>query len=282
MDARMPGTHSSENEGVRIGLVLSAGGLRGAAHAGVLKQLVEYGVPLHALVGVSAGAIVAAFYAAVGLRVDEMIADAETLRGRHLMAHSLSVHCGSGLAARLRAWCGVIPHRLRQLEAASFDRLHHGVSRLGIVCHDVSVGRPRYFATGLEQGATLNEVVRASASIPGLFPAVSICRSGESLRLIDGGLSDPVPLRFAQTPALGATHIIVSDCCGLAKAVNSLDTRVVWIRPSIRATGTLWSPRQGLRATVRDGEAAVTDEILRVIAGWLTAGPRPAALTAAS
>jgi Patatin-like phospholipase len=49
---------------VRIGVVLSAGGLRGAAHAGVLRQLVRHGVPLHAIVGVSAGAIVAAYYAA--------------------------------------------------------------------------------------------------------------------------------------------------------------------------------------------------------------------------
>jgi predicted acylesterase/phospholipase RssA len=272
---------SSETEGVRIGVVLSAGGLRGAAHAGVLRQLVRHGVPLHAIVGASAGAIVAAYYAAVGLELDEMIADAGTFRGRHLLAHSLSVHGGSQLAPGLRHWCGVIPDRLRQLEAAGFDRLHHGVGRLGIVCHDLSAGRPRYFGTGLDQSVTLHEVVRASASIPCLFPAISVSCGGEALRLTDGGLSDPVPVAFAQGPAMGATHLIVSDCRWIRRVRAPAATRTVWIRPLISAM-SLWSPRQGLLATVRAGEAAVTGDVLRVIMGWLEAGSPRATLTAAA
>jgi hypothetical protein len=114
----------------------------------------------------------------------------DNLRGRHLLAHSLSVRCGPRFAASLRSWCGVIPHRLRQLEGASFDRLYHGVSRLGIVCHDLSTRRPRYFGTGVDPTVTLSEAVRASASIPRLFPAVSVCPDGEALYLTDGGLSD--------------------------------------------------------------------------------------------
>jgi NTE family protein len=271
--ARPQDPRSSDNESVRIGVVLSAGGLRGAAHAGVLKQLVRHGVPLHAIVGVSAGAIVAAYYAAVGLELDEMIADAGAFRGRHLLAHSLSLHCGPRLAPRVHRWCGVIPDRLRQLEAACFDRLHHGVGRLGIVCHDLSAGRPRYFGTGFDQSVTLHEAVRASASIPRLFPAISVSPGGEALRLTDGGLSDPVPLTFA--PAMGATHIIVSDCRWVRRVNAPAHTRTVWIRPPIRATGTLWSPREGLLATVRDGEAAVTDEVVRVIMGWLASSPVP-------
>jgi NTE family protein len=282
MDARPQDPCSSDKEEVRIGVVLSAGGLRGAAHAGVLRQLVRHGVPLHAIVGVSAGAIVAAYYAAVGLELEEMIQDAETFRGRHLLAHSLSVRCGPRFAASLRSWCGVIPHRLRQLEGANFDRLYHSVSRLGIVCHDLLTQRPRYFGTGVDPNVTLSEAVRASASIPRLFPAVSVWPDGEALYLTDGGLSDPLPLTFAQRPAMGATHIVVSDCRAGASVFTSADTNVLWIRPSMRATGTLWSPRPGLRLTVAAGEAAVTAEVLRVITGWLTAGSPPAALTAAS
>ena len=259
---------------MRIGIVLSAGGLRGAAHAGVLRQLVRHGVPLDAIVGVSAGAIVAAYYAAVGMEIDEMIADAGLFRGRHLLAQSLSVHCGPRLAPRLRSWCGVIPDRLRQLEAATFDQLHHSVGRLGIVCHDLSAGRPRYFGTGFDQDVTLHEVVRASASIPRLFPAVSVTHGGEALRLTDGGLSDPVPVTFAKGPAIGATHVIVSDCRGVNRVCAPACPRTVWIRPQIRATGTLWSPRQGLLSTVCDGEAAVTDDVLHIISEWLAPGHR--------
>jgi NTE family protein len=271
MDARSQGLRSEEKNDVRIGVVLSAGGLRGAAHAGVLRQLVRHGVPLHAIVGASAGAIVAAYYAAVGLELDEMIADAGAFRGRHLLAHSLSLYCGPWLAPRLRQWCGVIPDRLRALEAAGFDRLHHGIGRLGIVCHDLSTGQPRYFGTGCDPRVALHEAVRASAAIPRLFPAVSVSANGEALRLTDGGLSDPVPVAFARRPAMGATHIIVSDCRWMGRVRVPADAATVWIRPLIRATGTLWSPRQGLLATVRDGEAAVTGDVLRTIMGWLAA-----------
>lgn len=272
MGARLRDPDGSEMEGVRVGIVLSAGGLRGAAHVGVLRQLVRHRVPLHAIVGVSAGAIVAAYYAAVGLDLDEIVADACGFRGRHLLAHSLAIHSGPRFASRLCRWSGVIPDRLRQLEAAGFNRLHHGVDRLGIVCHDLCAGRPRYFGTGVDESVALPEVVRASASIPFLFPAISVSPGGEALRLTDGGLSDPVPLTFAGRPGMGATHIIVSDCRLVGRVRAPADPCIVWIRPSIRVTGSLWSPREGLLATVRDGETAVTGEVLRVITGWLEGG----------
>jgi NTE family protein len=48
---------------MEIGLVLSGGGMRGAAHIGAIKALEEHGVfPTH-IAGASAGAIVGAFYA---------------------------------------------------------------------------------------------------------------------------------------------------------------------------------------------------------------------------
>lgn len=215
--------------------------------------------------------MVAAYYAAVGLDLEELIADAETFRGRHLLTYSLNVHLNHRFERRLRAWCGVIPNRLRQLETASFDRLHHGVRRLGIVCHDLSADQPRYFSTGFEKGARLHEIVRASASIPRLFPAISVFDRQEEFRLTDGGVSDPVPLAFARSPAIGATHLIVSDCRSFGN-VPATDMDTVWIRPSMAHTGTLWSPRRGLLATVQNGEAAVTEEIVNRIRRWSTSG----------
>jgi len=47
-----------------IGIALSGGGARGVAHLGVLKALKEFGVMPNVLSGSSAGAMVAAFYAA--------------------------------------------------------------------------------------------------------------------------------------------------------------------------------------------------------------------------
>src|ERR1700748_1253217 len=47
----------------RIGLVLSGGGARGAAHVGVLKILEQLHVPIDAIAGTSMGAVVGGLYA---------------------------------------------------------------------------------------------------------------------------------------------------------------------------------------------------------------------------
>src|SRR5262245_22240508 len=47
----------------KIGLVLSGGGARGAAHIGVLKVLEENRVPIDAIAGTSMGAVVGGLYA---------------------------------------------------------------------------------------------------------------------------------------------------------------------------------------------------------------------------
>jgi NTE family protein len=255
----------------RLAVVLSAGGLRGAAHVGVLRQLVSQGVRIDAIVGVSAGAVVGAYYAAVGLDFDELIHDAEIFRGRHLLAYSINVRFDYRFERQLAPNCGVIPERLRQLEMARFDRLHHGVQRLGIVCHDTRSRTPRYFATGSNEGVSVAEAVRASASIPYLFPPIAARCGGEECRLTDGGITDSLPLGFARSAAIGATHVVVSDCRWIGR-VPPTDGTTVWIRPRMLKTGTLWSPVRGLASAVEDGEAAVTRSALDRILSWPVRG----------
>jgi NTE family protein len=255
---------------VRVGLVLSAGGLRGAAHVGVLRALVRHGIPLDVIVGVSAGAVIGAYYAAVGLEVNDLIADARAFRGRHLLTYSLNLHLGGRFDSILGPRCGIIPDRLHRLEAARFDRLHHSIRCLGIVCHDMAAGQPRYFATGWDHGARLHDVVRASASIPYLFAPRPVASHGDRWLLTDGGISDPVPLEFARRPPLTASHLIVSDCRWIG-TLPAPARDIVWVRPRMASTGTLWAPRQGLLSAVRQGEAAVTGEVIARIRAWFTA-----------
>jgi NTE family protein len=47
-----------------VGLVLSGGGARGAAHVGVIRALEEMRVPIDAVAGTSMGAVVGGLYAA--------------------------------------------------------------------------------------------------------------------------------------------------------------------------------------------------------------------------
>src|SRR5579862_511303 len=57
-----PPPHSSTSR-PRIGLVLSGGGARGAAHVGVLKVLEQLHIPIDAIAGTSMGAVVGGLYA---------------------------------------------------------------------------------------------------------------------------------------------------------------------------------------------------------------------------
>jgi NTE family protein len=255
---------------VRIGVVLSGGGLRGASHVGVLQQLVEHDIPVSVIVGSSAGAIIAAYYAAVGLTLDELIRDASQFRGRHLLSHILNVRLHGRMAAALTSLSGLIPKRLAQLEGASFDRLHHNVRGIGVVCHDVRSGRPCYFATGADRGVRLSDVVRASASIPLLLPPIAVESSDgrSSLRLIDGGVSDCLPIAFARRPPLRATHLIVSDCRWMAGRRPPHDGRILYVRPRLPSTGTLWAPISTLASAVEEGRQAVTNEMLHTMRRW--------------
>ena len=252
----------------RIGLVLSAGGLRGAAHLGVLRRLHQQDIPVDVIVGVSAGAVVAAYYAAAGLTIDELIDDARVFRGRHLVAHSLNIRCRRRLEPLFAPFCGIVLRRLRQLEDGRFDRLHHGVEALGIVCHDLTNDRTRYFATGASEGIRLYDAVASSASIPSMFPPQPVTLGGQVCELTDGGVSDALPVDFARAPALAATHLIVSDCRRRGARVTDTD-RLLYLRPRLDGTTTLRAPRASLFAAVQAGEAVVTDDVIARARRWI-------------
>src|SRR5678810_930465 len=67
--------HAAEGERPRVGLVLSGGGARGAAHVGVLKVLDEMHVPVDAIAGTSMGAVVGGLYASgmSGLQIEKLM-----------------------------------------------------------------------------------------------------------------------------------------------------------------------------------------------------------------
>ena len=251
-----------------IGVVLSAGGLHGAAHLGVLRKIVRSGLPIDVMAGASAGAILAAFYAAVGLSVDDMIDHAPTFRGRHILMHGITLRSHRLLKPYLRRFCGIIPRRLDELDAASFTNLHHGVKRLGIVCHDVDANQPRYFSTTGTSEVHLSDVARASAAVPGVLPAKTMTIKGRVVRLADGGLSDSLPVDFIRSPEMGATHVIVSDCRFSPSSVPVSDDSLIYIRPDLEGLRPFRGPRTALTMAVARGEAAVTPEIIERIQTW--------------
>src|SRR5436190_24056613 len=73
----------------RVGLALSGGAARGAAHIGVLRALVENEIPIDAIAGASAGALIGGCYAA-GVSIESLEEMARTFRWRHTQRPSFS------------------------------------------------------------------------------------------------------------------------------------------------------------------------------------------------
>ena len=63
---------TSVNIRPKVGLVLSGGGAKGAAHIGVLKYIEEAGIPIDYIAGTSMGSIVGGMYA-LGYSSDEIL-----------------------------------------------------------------------------------------------------------------------------------------------------------------------------------------------------------------
>jgi NTE family protein len=171
--------------GLKVGLAMGGGGLKGYAHIGVLRALERIGLQIDYLAGTSIGGVVASLYAvnhAPDTIADLLDAAAATLVKPVLSTRSLLS------SDRLR-------HFLRsQAEHLTFDDLH---IPLALVASDIHSGREVVFRGGLVWPAVL-----ATVSVPGLFPAQPI----GPYRLVDGGVLNPVPADAAR--AMGADVVI--------------------------------------------------------------------------
>lgn len=78
---------------VRVGVVLSGGGAKGAAHVGFLQALEELGIPVDAVTGASMGALVGAYYAA-GYSPAEMDSLLQTEAFQHRANGTLPISFG--------------------------------------------------------------------------------------------------------------------------------------------------------------------------------------------
>lgn len=269
-----------------LALVLGAGGARGVAHAAILRRLRVAGLTPDALVGCSVGGIVAAMHAAVGLEPDELLEGARPLDAAGLLSYALSRWRVPGLSRWALRRAGTIPAHLERLDAGSFDRLHHGVRRLGILTFDLGA-REEYLVLGgpgMTPALTVGQAVRASAAIPGLFPPLVARMNGRRRFLVDPGWSTAVPIERAFAPPLRARRVIAVDLSlrvclrqGRASYWRHLEEtcggRLVVLRPEVRGCGTIVSRRGDVDRLIAAGEAAVQTAWTRLRAGGFLDSP---------
>ncbi len=175
-----------------VGLVLSSGGARGAAHTGVLKVLEEHHVPVDIIVGTSMGAMVGGAYAA-GVSIERIEAEwleTDIIRVARNLLPTFPLRgwsSGSGVYRMLHSLLG--DARIEELPI-----------KFAAVATDIETGEEVIIQEG-----RLVEAIRASSSVPGLFvPAEHRGRF-----LVDGGLVNPLPVDVARR--LGAEMVIAVD-----------------------------------------------------------------------
>jgi NTE family protein len=208
----------------RIGLVLSGGGARGAAHIGVLKVLEENRVPIDAIAGTSMGAVVGGLYAS-GLDADDIekvmtsVDWADAFRDRparkdlnfrrKLEDQNFLVKFPLGIKGRrFRLPRGLVQGQkltqiLRSLtlpvaQVQDFDQL---AIPFRAIATDIVTGD----RVVLDHG-DLTTAMRASLSAPGVFAPVE----ADGRLLVDGGLSSNLPIDVARE--MGVDLVIVVDC----------------------------------------------------------------------
>jgi NTE family protein len=203
----------------RIGLVLSGGGARGAAHIGVLKVLEELRVPVDVIAGTSMGSIVGGSYAS-GQTVSAMTRDVANIK-TDMLARDQPPRAEISIHMKQEDWLDFIGPQfgyrdgslmlpkgaitgvaleavLRDLALAkgdwNFDKLP---IPFRAIATDVVSGQMAVLKSG-----DLAIAMRASMSVPGAIAPVQL----DGKMLVDGGLTRNLPVDVAR--AMGADVII--------------------------------------------------------------------------
>ena len=236
----------------KIGLVLSGGGAKGAAHIGVLKYIEQEGIPIDYIAGTSMGAVVGGMYA-LGYSADEILdvissVDWERLISNNVDRKKISFRNKQEKGSQIVSVPFSMKSRQEDIRSRSFrNSLPDGIisgDNLINLFNSLSVGYSDSIsfnklqtpficiATNMMNGkadvldrGVLTKAMRASMAIPILFDPIKI---GDTL-YADGGLVSNFPAD--QCRAMGADYIIgVSMSPGLEDNPNKLTSLLTQVK----------------------------------------------------
>jgi predicted patatin/cPLA2 family phospholipase len=172
---------------MKLGIVLEGGAMRGLFTAGVLDVLMENGIVCDGMVGVSAGATFGCNYKSkqIGRTLRYNL---KYCRDKRYCSFSSLIKTGDLYGAD---FCyRQIPNELDIFDTKAFLE---NPMEFYIVCSDIDSGKPLYYKYEKSDDRDL-EYMRASASMPLVSRIVEI----DGKRLLDGGMTDSIPLQFSE------------------------------------------------------------------------------------
>ncbi|WP_349409734.1 patatin family protein [Pseudalkalibacillus sp. SCS-8] len=203
----------------RTGLVLEGGGMRGVYTAGVLEYFLEKDFYLPYVIGVSAGACNATSYLARQRGRNKKVTIGFSKHPDYISFKNLW---------KKRQLFGMdlifdeIPNKLVPFDYHTF---HEAKERFVIGTTDCLTGEPVYYDKSSSPEEILS-VLRASSSLPFMAPIIEL----ENRFLMDGGISDPIPIRKSELDGNRRNILILTRNDGYIKKRSRMNwlTRKVY------------------------------------------------------
>ena len=189
-----------------VGLILEGGGMRGVFTAGVLDVFLEEGISFDTCIGVSAGSCHACSYLAKqkgrAIRYNLQFCNDPKYGSMRSLIKSGDYYNAD--------YC----YRYVPREVDIFDEktFYDNPMEFHIVATDIESGETVYYNCEKEDGK-LMDWIRASASLPFFARIVEI----DGKKLMDGGISDSIPLRYAENIGYTKNLVVLTQPRGYVK-----------------------------------------------------------------
>ena len=196
---------------MKRGLVLEGGAMRGLFTAGIIDVMMEHGVEPDGLIGVSAGAAFGCNYKSRqpgrAIRYNKRFA-------RDKRYCSWQSWWKTGDLYNAEFGYHIIPTQYDLFDDKAFEE---NPMAFYAVCTNVETGKPIY--KQLEKGGLLTyDWIRASASMPLASKVVEL----EGQKVLDGGVTDSIPLEYFESIGYKRNVVILTQPDGYVKEHNRL------------------------------------------------------------
>lgn len=194
---------------MKYGLVMEGGAMRGLFSAGVTDVLMENDIVFDGAAGVSAGACFGCNYKS-GQRGRAIRYNLRFCKDKRYCSVYSLITTGDMFGAK---FCyHTMPD---ELDIFDYEEYNRNPMVFYVVCTDVETGRPVYKKLNKADYNGL-EWIRASASMPLASRIVEI----EGRKLLDGGISDSIPLSFMERHGFERNIVILTQPRDYVKKPN--------------------------------------------------------------
>ena len=196
---------------MKTGLVLEGGAMRGMFTAGVIDVMMENKISFDGAIGVSAGAAFGCNYKSeqIGrvIRYNTKFCRDKRYSGIRVLIKDGNIYS--------KSFCyGDVPLKYDKFD---FDTFNKNPMEFYVVCTDIETGKPVYHKyTGFNDHGF--EWIRASASMPLVSQIVEI----DNMKLLDGGISDSIPLKYFESIGYRKNIVVLTQPEDYIKGKNKI------------------------------------------------------------